>query len=131
MTVQVKNLPIYRKSEEIVEITKAIVDTADKDCDEYELVRLMLNNAYMIGARIVGAEAAETYRTKMECAVQIKVAACDLLSQTSFCHSQNVINNAYLQVLRDAIDEFRLLFVSWVQSFDRDRDTDDGWGLFV
>ena len=67
----------------------------------------------------------------MECAVQVKVAACELLAQTSFCHSQGLIDDEYLAVLRNSIEEFRKLFVKWVKSFDRNQDTDDGWGLFV
>ncbi len=130
MPVKVKNLPVYRKSEEIVEITRAIVDIADKECDEYELVRLMLSNAYMIGAKIVGAEGGDLYNIRMECAVQVKVAACDLLSQASFCRSQGLIDSEYLKVLKDAIEEFRVLFVDWINTFDKTNNVADGWGLF-
>ena len=131
MPARVRNLPIYHKSEEIAELTRAIVDTADQTRPEYELVRLMLSNAYMISAKIVGAEGGDLYRIRMECAIQAKIAACDLLAQTSFCRVQGLIDNAYLQVLREEIEEFRKLFVDWVQSFDRTNDIDDGWGLFT
>ena len=130
MAVRVRNLPIYQKSEEIVDITRAIVDTADKECDEYELVRLMLGNAYMISAKIVAAEGGELYHLRMEAATQVKIAACDLLSQTIFCEIQNLVDSAYLDLLRNEVEEFRQLFVSWVKSFDRKKDTYDGWGLF-
>ena len=93
-------------------------------------MRLMLGNAYMISAKIVGAEGGNLFRLRMECATQVKIAACDLLAQTTFCHTHQLIDDAYLQLLRDEIEEFRTLFVSWVHSFDRSNDIDDGWGLF-
>ena len=130
MAVRVRNLPIYQKSEEIVDLTRAIVETADKDRDEFELVNLMLGNAYMISAKIVAAEGGDLYRLRMESATQVKIAACDLLTQTAFCHAHNLIAEAYLQLLRDEIEAFRKLFVDWVGSFDRANDIDDGWGLF-
>ena len=34
----------------------------------------------------------------------------------------------YLKVLRDAIEEFRVLFIEWVNGFDKSNDIPDEWG---
>ena len=34
----------------------------------------------------------------------------------------------YLKVLRDAIEEFRILFIEWVNGFDKSNDIPDEWG---
>jgi hypothetical protein len=36
----------------------------------------------------------------------------------------------YLDLLRNEIEEFRLIFIDWVQSFDKTNDIPDNWGLF-
>jgi hypothetical protein len=39
---------------------------------------------------------------------------------------------AYLQLLRDEIEAFRLLFRHWIATFHLDTTKEgDGWGLFV
>jgi hypothetical protein len=37
----------------------------------------------------------------------------------------------HLQLLREAINEFRILFVEWVKGFESADKHDDGWGLFI
>jgi len=66
----------------------------------------------------------------MENAVLVKVAARNLLTQASGLKMMFLVDERYLQVLRNEIEEFRFMFVEWVQSFDKSKDIQDNWGLF-
>jgi hypothetical protein len=64
----------------------------------------------------------------MENAVIIKVHARSLQTHTSGLKMLGYPNHEYLQILRDEIDEFRKLFIEWVNSFDKSNDIEDEWG---
>jgi hypothetical protein len=92
----------------------------------------MLEDCTIIPAKIAGAEAVDDYVLKMENAVVIKIHARSLLAQTSAIAYLTGIDDAYLQLLRNEIEEFRLLFKKWVLSFEiKTTKEGDGWGLFV
>ena len=126
-----KELPIFLKAMEIVEITKALTESIDDKADKFHVCEQMMANAYVLGAKIAGAEGAGIYRIRMENAVLIKLAACELKAQTSLCKAENLTENDYLQLLRSEIDLFRELFITWVNGFDLSDNYDDGWGLFT
>lgn len=123
-------LPIYKKAEEIRKLTSIIVETVDKDKDQLDMANQMFLNACMLGAKIAGAEGGGLYTLRMENAVIIKVHARELLTQTTYCRLEGLSDTDYLQVLRNEIEEFRKLFLEWVQSFDKTDNIEDGWGLF-
>lgn len=91
---------------------------------------IMMEDAMIINAKLRGAEAADLYSLRMENAVVIKIHAVSLLTATSGLKMMGLSNNKYLQLLRDEIEAFRILFVDWVNSFDKTNDIADGWGLF-
>lgn len=125
--------PVFQKAEEILELTQRIVDTLDKSSPHAEVhASVMLEDAMTIPAKIAGAEAMDDYILKMENAVIIKVHARSLLTQTSSLKFLELVDPEYLQLLRDEIEAFRLLFRKWVASFEIDTTKEgDGWGLFV
>lgn len=123
-----RNLPVFKKAEQIAFLTKALVDTIDDEKDELHLKGLMLENAYILGAKIAGAEGADIYSIRMENAVVIKMHARELLTQTSLCKELDLCDTDYLQVLRNELEEFRKLFVEWVNTFDKLNDIEDNWG---
>jgi four helix bundle protein len=125
-----KQMPIFKKAMEIAEITHALIESIEEEDDKFHIREQMLANAYVLGAKIAGAEGAGIYRIRMENAVLIKLAACELQAQTSLCRAENLSENDYIQLLRDEIENFRKLFVSWVDSFDSSDNYDDGWGIF-
>lgn len=127
---RVNNLPILKKAYEIYETTNAIVSTINEEEDVLEMRGQMLENAMIIPAKIRGAEGGGLYTLRMENAVIIKIHARELLTQTSFCKHENLSSNDYLDLLRSEIEEFRGLFVEWVNSFDKSDDIHDNWGLF-
>lgn len=91
---------------------------------------IMMEDVMIINAKLRGAEGGNLYSIRMENAVIIKVHAMSLLTATSGLKMMGLSNNKYLQLLRDEIEEFRKLFVDWINTFDKTHDIPDGWGLF-
>jgi four helix bundle protein len=125
-----RQLPIFKKALEIAETTRALVESFPEGKDQYRLREQMMENAQQLAAKIAGAEGAGFYRIRMEHAVLIKLAACELQAQTSLCKMENMTRPDYLELLRADIDSFRRLFVQWVDGFDPLNNLADGWGLF-
>lgn len=122
-----RDMPVYKKAEEIREITMAITDAIDEEADIFNMRDFMMSNAMIIPAKIAGAEGADLYSLRMENAVLIKLAACELKTQTNMLRIDNLTDGQYIQLLRDEIDNFKPLFIEWVKSFDPTDDINDGW----
>ncbi|TDE14563.1 hypothetical protein [Dyadobacter psychrotolerans] len=122
------NLPVMIKAREIFEIVHSLVDTLPEDNDLHFLREQMLTDAALIPAKVAGAEGGDLYTLRMENAVLIKLAARALVTHTYTCKMFNLSNERYLELLRNAIDEFRELFVDWVNTFDKSNDITDEWG---
>jgi hypothetical protein len=126
---RVDNLPIMKKAREIFDIVDSLVELIDDDDAFIAHYRSMLfEDASIICAKIAGAEGGDLYSLRMENAVLIKIHARNLLAQTSGLKMLGFKDVRYLQVLRDAIEEFRLLFLEWVEGFDKTNDMSDNWG---
>lgn len=125
-----KKLPIYKKSLVIRKLTRAVVNLIDEDEDEMNLKQLMLENSYMISSKIAGAEAGELYSYRLENAFSIKRYANELLAEATLCETKQIGNLKYIQPLKDKIEELRILFIEWVDSFDKERDVEDPWSLW-
>jgi hypothetical protein len=124
-------MPVMLKAKQIYELVRALVETFPDDDDMASHYReIMLCDAGTLGAKIAGAEGGDLFTIRMENAVQIKIAARNLLAQTSGLRMLGISEPHYLQLLRDEVEEFRLLFIDWVSGFDRTRDIQDDWGLF-
>jgi hypothetical protein len=129
--IKPENLPIYLKGKEIFDMVNKIAALIPEN-DEYlnEVKSCMLSNAALLTVKVAGAEAAELYDLKMENAAIIRKAARDLLVQQ---HSLDMFGFEYVdyyQIVRDLIEEYRLLFIDWVAGFDKWDYIIDRWGLF-
>ena len=127
---RVRNLPVMQKADEIVRLTEAIVETIREEEDELHVRERMLSNACVLMPKIAGAEASDLYTLRMENAVLIKIHARELLAQTSLCKAEKLARPDDLQLLRNTLEEFRVLFVEWVTGFDKNNDIPDEWGIF-
>ncbi len=126
-----ERLPIYRKGKEILDIVNKITALIPEN-DEYlmEVKACMLSDAALLTVKVAGAEAAGLYDLKMENAAIIRKAARDLMVQQ---HSLDMFGFEYVeyyQIVRDLIEEYRLLFIDWVAGFDKWDYIIDRWGLF-
>ena len=126
-----ERLPIYQKGKEIFGIVSKITALIPEN-DEYlkDVKASMLFDAAQLTVKVAGAEAAGLYDLKMENAAIIRKAACDLMVQQ---HSLDMFGFEYVeyyQIVRDLIEEYRLLFIDWVAGFDKWDYIIDRWGLF-
>lgn len=126
----VRRLPLMKKAGEVLRLTEAIVAMIDEESDDLLIREQMLANAFVLMPKIAAAEGTSSYTLRMENAVVVKIHARELLAQTALVKAEKLVSDTDLQVLRDALDEFRMLFAAWVRGFDKDSDTPDGWGLF-
>lgn len=127
-----RSMPIYQKAEQIFRLTEGLIQVVPKE-DEFlqeTTVRFMMEDAMIIPAKIVGAEAADLYDLRMENAAIIRKAARDLYVHAGSLRYRGIENVEYIDLLRKEIDEFRLLFIDWVASFDVWNYIKDDWGLF-
>jgi hypothetical protein len=123
------DLPVFKKAMQIGELTKVITDTISPEKDIFRMRDQMLLNGYILGAKIAGAEGAGLYSLRMENATLIKIHARELLAETSLCLEENLCDKDYLEMLRKEIEEFRVLFIEWVKSFDKSDDIKDEWDI--
>jgi hypothetical protein len=125
------HLPIYHKGREIFSLTAQIVALVEEDEDIHgPLKELMLEDAALLTVKVAGAEAADLYDLRMENAAIIRKAARDLLLHCTSLEVFGFREVHYFKLLQQAIEEFRLLFIEWVQSFDPWNYVVDQWGLF-
>lgn len=126
-------IPIYIKAEQIFKLTEGLVQIIPPDNEflQETTVQFMRENAMIIPVKIAGAEAADVYDLRMENAAIIRKAARALYVQAGSLHfEEGITYNDYIDLLRSTIDEFRLLFIDWVASFDQWNYIKDSQGLF-
>jgi len=122
---------LFKKGEEIVDLVRQIADLISDEDDHLQFVKeFMLEDAYMLTAKIANAEGGDLYDIRMENAAIIRKSARDLMLQN---HSLEMFGFEYVEyysMVRDLIEEYRLLFVEWVAGFDKWNYSIDRWGLF-
>ncbi|MES2543279.1 MAG: hypothetical protein V4548_00215 [Bacteroidota bacterium] len=122
-----------QKAEQIVKLTQGLMSIIPEDNEflQETTVCFMYENALIIPAKIAGAEAGDLYDLRMENAAIIRKAARELYVQAgSLRFEEDIIDIEYIDLLRNEIDEFRLLFIDWVAGFDQWNYIKDSWGLF-
>ncbi|OYT16181.1 MAG: hypothetical protein B7C24_09105 [Bacteroidetes bacterium 4572_77] len=126
-----KSLAIYIKSEEIYQTVKEIMALVPEENERLkDFAAMMLNEAMIIQAKIAGAEGGDLYSIRMQNAAIIRKAAMDLIIAKHSFEAFDFKYAEYFDLVRDRIEEFRLLFIDWVASFDQQNYTIDTWGLF-
>ena len=123
---------LYRKSIDILNLAQTMSDMLpDEDDDDPTATKhLIMQNAYLVPAKIQGALVMEYYSLMMENAVIIKVNICQLREQLWACKEFHGIGQEYIDVIRNEIDAFRKIFINWVNAFDKANDLPDEWHLF-
>jgi hypothetical protein len=125
--------PLYKKSEQIFKLTHALIEIIPHDNEflQETCSKFMMEDAMMISAKISGAEAVDLYDIKMENAAIIRKCARELYVRAgSLRFEEDIKDKEYIELLRNEIEEFRLLFIDWVASFDQWNYIIDRWGLF-
>jgi hypothetical protein len=128
---RVEDLPIYKKGEEIYELTRKICDLIPEENEHLQHVKgHMLSDASMLTVKVAGAEGGDLYDLRMEAAAIIRKAARDLMVSNHSLEMFGFEEVEYFDIVRDLIEEYRLLFIDWVAGFDQGNYFIDRWGLF-
>lgn len=126
-----EDLPIYQKGLEIGDLVRKILDLADPDNEQLQMVcQNMMIDAFNLSVKVAGAEGGDLYDLRMENATIIRKSARDLIVQTHGLEMHGFEHTEYFQLLRDLVEEYRLLFIDWIAGFDEWNYTIDRWGLF-
>lgn len=124
---------LIKIARQIMKTTEAIIETLPEEEDKHmsHYREWMMENSLKIIPKISGAMATGDYILMTENATIIKLAARELLTQTSGLKMFGYKHTDYLNALREEIEEFRKEFVVWVRTFEKeDPIYPDGWGLY-
>ncbi len=128
---KVRNLPIYKKGKEISDIVRKIGELIPENNENLQEIKgMMLFDAAQLCVKIAGAEAAGLYDIKMESAAIIRKAAKDIILHYHSLKMFGFKEYEYFKIVRDLVEEYRLLFIEWVAGFDKWNYCIDRWGLF-
>jgi len=128
---KVMNMPLYKKGKEIFDAVREIGQLIPDDDDMLgDIKRVMFEDAMLLTVKIAGAEGGNLYDIRMECAAIIRKAAQELMIQNHSLEMFGFEHVQYYQIIRDLIEEYRLLFIDWVSKFDPWNYITDRWGLF-
>lgn len=126
-----KELPLFKKGQEIFEVVDQICQLIPDDNEMLGHVKgVMYEDAMLLTVKIAGAEGGQLYDIKMEAATIIRKAAMELMIQNHALEMYGFEHTEYFQIVRDLIEEYRLLFIDWVSNFDKWNYIIDCWGLF-
>ncbi len=129
--IKPENLPIFRKGKEIFDIVNKIADLIPENDERLNDIKAwMISDAAQLTVKVAGAEAAGLYDLKMENAAIIRKAARDLMVQQHALKMFGFEYVEYYKIVRELIEEYRLLFIAWVADFDKWNYVIDRWGLF-
>jgi hypothetical protein len=124
------NHPLMKKAKDILALTRALVGSLDEARREL-YGSIMLQDAMLISSKFAAAESTNDYVSKMEKGVFIKVHAKNLNGMTYQLALEETHAEEHLELLRAAIEEYRVLFQNWLSQLDSTEKTDDGWGIFT
>lgn len=129
--VDPRELPLYKKGEEIYQVVDQICQLID-DEDRFlgHVKSIMLEDAMLLTVKVAGATGGQLYDIKMECAAIIRKAARELMVQNHALEMFGFEHVEYFQIVRDMLEEYRILFIDWVSDFDKWDYIIDRWGLF-
>jgi hypothetical protein len=124
-----EKLPVYKKAQELFDLAEIIADSLKEDEMKEHLAAQMFTNAALVQAKIAGAEGGGLYSLRMQNAVLIKLAVQDMFNAVSFASMVEINEEDYVDLMRDKVEEFRLVFIDWIRSFDKTYDIPDNWAI--
>lgn len=126
-----EHLPILRKANEILDLVRMITDLFPEDNQHLQMMKMqLLEDAMILPVKISGAEAVKLYDTKMENATLVRKASKNLQVSYHGLEMFGFDEVNYYKIVREKIEELRLLFIDWVAGFNQTHFITDDWGLF-
>lgn len=124
-----RKLPVFKKADEILELAEVIAEALKEDEKKEHLAAEIVSNAMLIQVKIAGAEGGNLYSLRMQNAVLIKIAVQDMFNAIVFSSMVKINEEDYVELMREKIEEFRLVFVDWIRGFDKSNDIPDNWAI--
>lgn len=128
---------LYQKWNEIIIMLTGALGTMKDISEEKEedsfvssQKAMALGDAYEVGAKIRSSEAGNMYVLRMENASIIRKNAQFVKSSVLNLMMEGEVDEEHGELIRNEIDSFREMFITWVNTFQKDEYTDD-WGLYV
>lgn len=127
-----QRLPIFQKAELLFQLVESLAASLPEENELLQSIKeIMRADAMMLPAKIAGAEAGNIYSIKMQNAAIIRFHAMSLYTQVGGLRMyDDTIDKKFIQHIRTEIENFRLLFIDWVVSFDTSNYIWDEWELF-
>ena len=127
-----QQLPIYQKAELLFQLIESLAASLPEDNELLQSMKeIMRADAMMLPAKIAGAEAGNIYSIRMQNAAIIRFHAMSLYTQVGgLSLYDESIDTSFTNLIRTEIENFRLLFIDWVASFDTSNYIWDDWELF-
>ena len=131
LPVKILGNSLFKKSIDILNITRAICDLMVDDEDGTEAANLMMHNAVTMTVKVKSTFSIDNvYSLAMENAVIIKINATELLVQLWACEAIHGLEKKYVTVLKEEMSVFKAIFIKWIKTFDKENDLPDEWHLF-
>jgi hypothetical protein len=93
-------------------------------------VQRLVMGFFLYPAKIVNAEGGDMYAIRMENAAIIRRAGNNLKLHIHTLRMFGFEHTEYYTMVRQKVEEYRVLFIDWVASFDKSNYFIDDWGLF-
>jgi hypothetical protein len=139
MDEELRQIPLFLKAEEIYILVCKVSLLVEENGDKNNLINNILNDyknslkksAFTMAGKIVNAHKEDMlYHGRMQNAAIIRSEAHYILMNISGLKMCGFKEHDYLELIRDEIEAFRILFVEWVKSFNVSNYVIDRWGLF-
>jgi len=130
-SIDQQNLPLYLKGKEIYKVSDQIFQLIPEDNKPLiQMKNVMLNDALLLTEKVDEANSGHYYDLQMESATIIRKAACELMHLSNALDMFGFEHVEYFEIVRNLLEEYRLLFINWVAKFDQQDYIIDRWGLF-
>lgn len=126
---RVQSLPIVQKAGIVSDLIISFCEHLGEAVVEVQYKNILLIAGFEICNKLVVAENSIYFSDKMENALLVKIAVKKVLHQLAGMQVLGISDVEYSKIIENEIEEFRLLFNSWVNSFDGAINLSDGWNL--
>lgn len=90
----------------------------------------ILSDAYQVAVKVRSSAGLDLYVLKMENAAVIRKNAMFIHTQIDGMAAMNFIEDDHATAVKQDIEAFRMLFIKWINTFEKD-EFEDEWGFFV
>ena len=126
---------LYNQWREVMAGINGLFSYAQQSADLPEILlqsqkESTLNDAYQVAVKLKSSAGLDLYVLKMENAAIIRKNAMSIYTQIGSMATMGFIEEDHASAVRSDIDKFRLLFITWINTFEKD-EFEDEWGFFV